>query len=189
MLAGQSPKDDHSTVHVDTTPTCTRADAHVSRAHIAVHSSLINPMPWFVELGISVAHFSKILSCLRHVVCSPAGRPQLMACPFSSHLSRPSAFLYFLSQKWSKLLCLLSLEWNVWLVGKSDFTLTGNEPNFNSNMNEEHTPINLPDSHRSFPCRDDATIISTLCGARRFSAFRSIQQAANKPQQAGFPQC
>ena len=42
MLAGQSPKDDHSTVHVDTTPTCTRADAHVSRAHIAVHSSLIN---------------------------------------------------------------------------------------------------------------------------------------------------
>ena len=26
---------------------------------------------------------------------------------------------------------------------------------------EEHTPINLPDSHRSFQCRDDATIIST----------------------------
>ena len=42
MLAGQSPKDDYGTVHVDTTPTCTRADAHVSRAYIAVHSSLIN---------------------------------------------------------------------------------------------------------------------------------------------------
>ena len=42
MLAGQSPKDDYSTVHADTTPTCTRADAHVSRAHIVVHSSLIN---------------------------------------------------------------------------------------------------------------------------------------------------
>ena len=38
---------------------------------------------------------------------------------------------------------------------------TGYEPNFNSYMNEEHSPINLPDSHRSFPCRDDATIIST----------------------------
>ena len=34
MLAGQSPKDEHSTVHVDTTPTCTRTDAHVSRAHM-----------------------------------------------------------------------------------------------------------------------------------------------------------
>ena len=44
MLAGQSPKDEHSTVHVDTTPTCMRADAHVSRAHIAVRSSLINPL-------------------------------------------------------------------------------------------------------------------------------------------------
>ena len=34
---------------------------------------------------------------------------------------------------------------------------TGYEPNFYSYMNEEHTPINLPDSHRSFQCRDDAT--------------------------------
>ena len=38
---------------------------------------------------------------------------------------------------------------------------TGYEPNFYSYMNEEHTPINLPDSHRSFQCRDDTTIIST----------------------------
>ena len=38
---------------------------------------------------------------------------------------------------------------------------TGYEPNFYNYMNEEHTPINLPDSHRSFQCRDDATIIST----------------------------
>ena len=33
----------------------------------------------------------------------------------------------------------------------------GNEPNFYSNLNEEHTPINFLDS---FPCRDDATVIS-----------------------------
>ena len=37
---------------------------------------------------------------------------------------------------------------------------TGYEPNFHSYMNEEHTPINLPDSHRCFQGRDDATIIS-----------------------------
>ena len=34
---------------------------------------------------------------------------------------------------------------------------TGYEPNFYTYMNEEHTPVNLPDS---FQCRDDATIIS-----------------------------
>ena len=34
---------------------------------------------------------------------------------------------------------------------------TGKEPNFYCCLNEEHTPINFPDS---FPCRDDATIIS-----------------------------
>ena len=38
---------------------------------------------------------------------------------------------------------------------------TGYEPNFCTFMNEEHTPINLADSHRNFPRRGDATIIST----------------------------
>ena len=37
---------------------------------------------------------------------------------------------------------------------------TGYESNFYSYMNEEHTPINIRDNHRSFQCRDDATIIS-----------------------------
>ena len=37
---------------------------------------------------------------------------------------------------------------------------TGYEPNFYSYMNLEQTPINVPDSHRSSQCRDDATIIS-----------------------------
>ena len=37
---------------------------------------------------------------------------------------------------------------------------TGDEPNFNSKV-DEHTPINLPDSHPNFPRRDDATTIST----------------------------
>ena len=34
---------------------------------------------------------------------------------------------------------------------------TGYEPNFYTYLNEEHTPINFPDS---FPCRDDATIVT-----------------------------
>ena len=38
---------------------------------------------------------------------------------------------------------------------------TGYEPNFYTYMNEEHTPINLPDSHRNFPRRDDATTITS----------------------------
>ena len=37
---------------------------------------------------------------------------------------------------------------------------TGDELNFYRYMNEEHRPINLPDNHRSFQCRDDGTIIS-----------------------------
>ena len=38
---------------------------------------------------------------------------------------------------------------------------TGYEPNFYTHMNGEHTPINLRDSHRNFPRRDDATTITT----------------------------
>ena len=37
----------------------------------------------------------------------------------------------------------------------------GSRPKFYRYMNEEHMPIILPDSHRSFQCRDDATMIST----------------------------
>ena len=59
----------------DTAPTCTRADAHSSRAHITVQNSHIDPHfsnvgtpHWLKEKGICVAHFSEIifisLSCL-----------------------------------------------------------------------------------------------------------------------------
>ena len=34
--------------------------------------------------------------------------------------------------------------------------------NFFSCMDTEHTPINLPGSHQSFPCQDDAAVISTI---------------------------
>ena len=40
-------------------------------------------------------------------------------------------------------------------------TNTGYKPNFCNNMSEENTPINIPDSNRSWQCRDDATISPT----------------------------
>ena len=46
-----------SSASVDTTPTCTRADAKFSRAHITVHNSLIEPHG--LTQRIIVAHFSK----------------------------------------------------------------------------------------------------------------------------------
>ena len=53
---------------------------------------------------------------------------------------------------------LTGVEWlAAWPVPPN----TGCEPNFCAHINEEHTPINLPDSNRNFPRRDDATIIST----------------------------
>ena len=61
---------------------------------------------------------------------------------------------------------------------------TGYEPNFYSYLNEEHTPINLLDCHRSFPRRDDATIISTTEDPEGFATLRSIQQQrANRSKQ------
>ena len=63
---------------------------------------------------------------------------------------------------------------------------TGCEPNFYSYMNEEHTPINLPESKRNFQCRDDATIISATEDPAVFR-IRKHPAAASKPQQAEFP--
>ena len=66
---------------------------------------------------------------------------------------------------------------------------TGYEPNFHSYLNEEHTPINFSDS---FPCRDDATIISAAEDPEVLysgASSSSKQTAPSKPQQAEFPPC
>ena len=61
---------------------------------------------------------------------------------------------------------------------------TGYEPNFHNYVNEEHAPINLPGSHRSFSCRDDATIISTTADPEGFphsgASSSCMQTAASK---------
>ena len=61
---------------------------------------------------------------------------------------------------------------------------TGFEPNCNSYQNEEHTPINLPDS---FQCRDDAPS-SQLPKIQKFLT-REHPAAASKLQLAEFPPC
>ena len=72
----------NATGGVDTALTCTRADSHSSRAHITVHISVID---WLEIQRISVAHFSRTLSPLRHVFvrCSFRSFP---SCRFISNL-------------------------------------------------------------------------------------------------------
>ena len=72
LVLGTPPR---GAVFVDTTPACTRADAHFSRAHITVHNLHMEPhfsnvgTPHRLQVkGICVAHFSEVifisLSCL-----------------------------------------------------------------------------------------------------------------------------
>ena len=85
--------------------------------------------------------------------------PPVASSPACS-LSRPSAsstslertrLYHCTSAHWSGLSgCLTNLTPN-----------TGFEPDFCTYINDEHTPINLPDSNRNLPCRDDATTVST----------------------------
>ena len=51
--------------------------------------------------------------------------------------------------------------------------------NFFSNMDPEHTPINIPDSHHNFLCPDDATVIPTSPeGLQDSGASSSSKQTA-----------
>ena len=86
-----------ATGSVDTTPTCTPADAHFSRARIAVHSSQhfshVGPPHWLRVKGICVAHFSALMSIsfVMSLSDGPLGRyPPVTSSPACS-LSRPSA--------------------------------------------------------------------------------------------------
>ena len=116
---------------------------------------------WLKVKGICIAHFSAHIAIsfalsLLHV---PSVRfPPVTSsptCSLSKSSASPTSFggsrqNPCASAHWSGMSgCLANPTPN-----------TGHEPNFYSYMNEEHTPINLPDSHRSFQCRDDATIIS-----------------------------
>ena len=71
----------------------------------------------------------------------------------------------------------------VWLIRLHTQVIS---PNFYTYVNEEHTPINLLDSHWNLQRRDDATIISTTEDPEGFPQTRSIQQQqqANRSKQS-----
>ena len=151
---------------VDTTPTCTRADALFCRAHLTVHNLLhfanVGTPYWLKVKGFCVAHFSALISISFSM--SLLNVPLVRFPPVTSSLtcpvSRTSASWTSLGR--SRVNPCASANWSGMSGCLANLTSnTGYEPNFYSYMNEEHTPINLPDSHRSFQCRDDATIIST----------------------------
>ena len=85
---------------VDTTPFCTRADAHFSRACITVHNSRIDPHFSNVgahrigskEKGICVAHFSALISIsfVMSLSDGPLGRFPLVTSSPTCSLSRLS---------------------------------------------------------------------------------------------------
>ena len=113
----------------DTTPTCTRADAHCSRAHITVHSSYSTAL--FQCGHTALAQGKRNLCCAFlclhfHLVCHVLIERSF--CPFpSSHVLTYMLCVKTLSVLdlvWWKLTkplcCLHSLEWNVWLLGQSD---------------------------------------------------------------------
>ena len=78
---------------VNTAPTCTRADAHSSRAHITVHNLHIDPHfsnvctpHWLKEKGICVAHFSALISISLSCPCQMV----LLVASLLSRLHQPA---------------------------------------------------------------------------------------------------
>ena len=130
--------------------------------HNLQHFANVGTPYWLKVKGFFVVHFSALISI--SFVMSLLNVPLVRFTPVLSSLtclvSRTSASSTSLGR--SRVNPCASAHWSGMSGCLADLTSnTGYEPNFYSYMNEEHTPINLPDSHRSFPCRDDATIIST----------------------------
>ena len=128
--------------------------------HNSQHSSNVGTPHCLKVKGICVTHFSALISIsllcpcqMVLLVASLRSRPHLPALCQDQQRPQPP----WVEVEWT----LVSPFTGVSGCLANPTPHTGFEPNFYSYMNEEHTPINLPDSHRSFPCRDDATIITT----------------------------
>ena len=112
---------------VNNTPTCTRADAHFSRAHLTAHNSYSTALfqsgtPHWLKVERNLCHeflcTHVLLVCHVSVERSVCPFP---SCPVLTHMlcvKNPSD-LNLVWWRWTKPLCLRSLEWNVWLVGQS----------------------------------------------------------------------
>ena len=73
MLAGQRPKDDHSTVHVDTTPTCAQTHMFLVRtSQCTVHSSNTHALAQgtMVQCRVFLKNIVMPSSCLCQVCLS-----------------------------------------------------------------------------------------------------------------------
>ena len=113
-------------------------------------------MLWLKVQGISVAHFSKTLSSLRHVFVTCAFH-SFPSCRFISYLFSVTTFNVIdnFGEDKIKPPRLRSLEWNVWLLGQSDSS---------HRFRAQHLCLHQRRAHADqLPCprNDDATIIST----------------------------
>ena len=145
-----------------------------SRAHITVHNSLIVSRSSNVVTSALAqdtrdqcrAFLKKTMSPLRHVLVWCAFR-SFPSCRFISYFVCVTTFSVanIVREDQIKALPLCSLEGNVWLLRQS-------AP---KHINEEHTPINLPDLNRNFLRRWRHKDLHHR-GPRRISTFRSIHQ-------------
>ena len=145
---------------VDTTLACKRAHAHFSRAHLTRDDCTCGSRPRGSRLS-SVARFSKqrhhtIMSLLS---VSVSHFPMVTSSPTGS-LSRPSASSTpsagtrghtCISPRWSGMSGCIP----------NPTPDTGYEHKFCVDTNDEHTPINLPDSNRIFPHDCNTTVVVT----------------------------
>ena len=143
----------------------------VRKIHTALHFSIVDTPRWFKVKGICVAHFSALISIsfFMSLMDGPLGRfPRVTSSPtsFAGRKLNPCA-----SARWSGMSGCLANP-------------TPNTGYFYSYVNEEHTPINLPDSHRSFQCRDDATTEDPEGFPHSAASSSSQQTAASR-----LPQC
>ena len=157
-----------ATESVDNTSTCTRENVHflVRTSQCTIHTlTRTFPMPshrhWLKIQGMSVAlfyhHCHLFVMSLLNV---PFIRfPPVASSPTCS-LSRRSASTTSLER--ARLNACSSAHWSGMSGCFANLTQnTGYEPNICAYINEEHTPIHLPDSNRNFLRHDDATIIFT----------------------------
>ena len=107
-------------ISVDTTPTCTREDAHFSREHIAVRNSCSTTLfqRWAHRIGSSNRNLCCAFLCTHfHLVCHVLVRWSALSIPFGHVLTymlfvKTLSILNLVWWKWTKLLC--------WLLGHSD---------------------------------------------------------------------
>ena len=180
-----------ATESVDTTPTCTRADAHFSRAHITVHCSYSTAL--FQCGHTALAKGKRNLCCALlfdhfHLVCHVLVKRSF--CPFPSghvltsmlFVSRPSASSTSFggsrqepcaSAHWSGMSgCLANPTPN-----------TGYEPKFHSYMNEERSTRRSI----SLTITEVSSAVTTLPSSQPpkiYKVFRIQQQQANRIKQS-----